>query len=328
MCFIGSCPEIVNVKPGTRGPKQDKPKSSGFHLVLSGFCFLPSVFNLLSSVETMPELPEVQTIVDDLNTAVLIGITIKGARVYWPRSIAEPSPESFRRRIANRKFTSIRRRGKYLVFDVDDGNTLLMHLRMSGRLNLVAAGVPKTKHEHVVLSFDGGIQLRFHDPRKFGRLHLVKDPERILDRLGIEPLAPEFTAKNLADRLSPRKRLLKPLLLDQTFIAGLGNIYVDEALWDARLHPCRIAAGLSAPEIRALHRAIPKVLRRGLKNLGTSLGTGKSNFYSVARHRGRNSDQLKVFRRTNLACPRCRTPIERILVGQRSTHICARCQRL
>jgi formamidopyrimidine-DNA glycosylase len=170
--------------------------------------------------------------------------------------------------------------------------------------------------------------LRFHDPRKFGRLHLVKDPERILDRLGAEPLASEFTAKSLAERLMPRKRLLKPLLLDQAFIAGIGNIYVDEALWEAKLHPRRIAASLSMPEIKALHRAIPKVLKRGLKNLGTSLGSGETNFYSVARHRGRNKEQLKVFRRTGLSCPRCRTPIERIIVGQRSTHICAKCQKV
>jgi formamidopyrimidine-DNA glycosylase len=121
---------------------------------------------------------------------------------------------------------------------------------------------------------------------------------------------------------------LKPQLLDQAFIAGLGNIYVDEALWEAGLHPRRIAATLTLPEIKALHRAIPRVLRRGLKNLGTSLGTGKANFYSVASRRGRNKDELKVFRRTAFPCPRCRTPIERIIVGQRSTHICPRCQKI
>ena len=275
----------------------------------------------------MPELPEVQTIVNDLNAAGLIGKTINGASVYWPRTIAELSPDLFCRRLKNRWFTAIRRRGKYLVFELSDGNTLLMHLRMSGRLNLVAADIPRTKHEHVVISFNKGSQLRFHDPRKFGRLHLVKDPERILSRLGVEPLVTEFSAKSLAERLKPRKRQLKPLLLDQTFIAGLGNIYVDEALWEAKLHPLRNSASLSMQEIKALHRAIPKVLKRGLKNLGTSLGTGQTNFYSVARHRGRNKDQLNVFRRTGLPCPRCRTLIERIIVGQRSTHICLKCQK-
>ncbi|MGD8261035.1 MAG: DNA-formamidopyrimidine glycosylase [Desulfobacterales bacterium] len=275
----------------------------------------------------MPELPEVQTIVNDLNLANLKGKTITSAKVFWPRTIAEPSPRLFCRRISGHYFSSIWRRGKYLVFDLTDDATLLMHLRMSGRLHLFSPDVPRNKHEHVVLSFEDGRQLRFHDPRKFGRLHLVKDPQRILDRLGLEPLDIGFTAKIFTDRLKQRKRRLKPLLLDQAFIAGLGNIYVDEALWDAKLHPNRVAAGLSMPEIKTLHRAIPRVLKRGLRNLGTSLGTGKTNFYSVARHQGRNKDQLKVFRRTGLPCPRCKTSIERIIVAQRSTHICSNCQK-
>ena len=226
----------------------------------------------------MPELPEVQTVVNDLNAANLIGITINAARVFWPRTIAEPSAKLFCRRIKGQKFTAIRRRGKYLVFEVSDGHTMLLHLRMSGRLHLDSADTPRNKHEHVILGFDDGRQLRFHDTRKFGRLHLLKDPNRILDRLGPEPLASGFTAKTLAERLKHRKRLLKPLLLDQTFIAGLGNIYVDEALWEAKLHPCRLAASLSTSEIKVLHRTIRRVLKRGLKNLGTTLGDRQRQF--------------------------------------------------
>ena len=276
----------------------------------------------------MPELPEVQTLVNDLNAADLIGIPVTGARVYWPRSIAVPSPETFCRKIKNRQFSAISRRGKYLVFGVTDEYTMLLHLRMSGRLHLVAADTPRIKHEHVVLSFADGRQLRFHDTRKFGRLSLLEDPAPILDRLGPEPLAPEFTVEVLSMILKGRRRLLKPLLLDQTIIAGLGNIYVDEALWESRLHPLRLASTLTKPEIRALRLAIPRVLKRGLKNLGTSLGTGKANFYSVARRRGRNKDQLRVFRRTDLPCPSCKTKIKRIIVGQRSTHICPKCQKI
>ncbi len=276
----------------------------------------------------MPELPEVQTIVNDLNAAELIGVPISGAKVFWARTIAEPSSELFCKRMKGRKLTAIRRRGKHLVFDTDNENTMLLHLRMSGRLHLVSADTPRIKHEHVIISFIDKRQLRFHDTRKFGRIHLINDPERILSRLGPEPLEKGFTVKVLADRLRRHKRLLKPLLLDQAFVAGLGNIYVDEALWDAKLHPNRIAASLSKNEIKALHRAIPRVLKRGLKNLGTSLGTAETNFYSVARHRGRNKDQLKVFRRTDLPCARCKTTIERIIVGQRSTHICGKCQRI
>jgi formamidopyrimidine-DNA glycosylase len=262
----------------------------------------------------MPELPEVQTVVDDLNAAKLIGIPIVSARVFWRRTIAEPSVRMFCRWLKDQNFKAIGRRGKYLVFEVADGHTMLLHLRMSGRLHLVSASLPRNEHEH--------------DTRKFGRLHLLKDPKKILDRLGPEPLAAGFTAKMLTKGLTYRKRLLKPLLLDQTFIAGLGNIYADEALWEAKLHPCRLAASLSTSEIKVLHRNIRRVLKRGLNNLGTTLGTGKGNFYSVANRRGRNKDVLKVFRRTDLPCPRCRSPIERIIVGQRSTHICSNCQKI
>ena len=276
----------------------------------------------------MPELPEVQTIVNDLNAAGLEGQTIDAARVFWARTIAEPSVRTFCSRIKGQTIAAIGRRGKFIVFGFQNGGHLLMHLRMSGRLHLVTPDQPRKKHEHVLLDLNSGRQLRFHDTRKFGRLYLTPDATHILGRLGLEPLAQGFTHKRLAAGLKPRKRLLKPLLLDQTFIAGLGNIYVDEALWESQVHPCRQAASLSATEIRALHRAIPRVLKRGLKNLGTSLGTGKTNFYSVAKHQGRNRDQLNVFRRTGQPCPRCRTEIERIIIGQRSTHICPRCQKI
>jgi formamidopyrimidine-DNA glycosylase len=276
----------------------------------------------------MPELPEVQTIISDLKAAGIEGAVITGARVYWSRTIAEPSMGAFCRRIKGQKISAIRRRGKFIVFDFISGDHLLMHLRMSGRLHWLAKKLPRKKHEHVILSFRGGKQLRFHDTRKFGRIYLTSDADTILDRLGPEPLAAGFTRQIFAGRLSPRQRLLKPLLLDQTFIAGLGNIYVDEALWESKIHPCRIAASLNQNEIQALHRAIRRVLKRGLNNLGTSLGTGKANFYSIARHQGRNRDELRVFRRTDRPCPRCRAKIQKIIVGQRSTHICPKCQVL
>jgi len=175
----------------------------------------------------MPELPEVQTIVNDLNAADLIGVPISGAEVFWARTIAEPSAALFCNRMKGRKFTDIGRRGKHLVFETDNDSTMLLHLRMSGRLHLVPADAPRIKHEHVIIKFEDKRQLRFHDTRKFGRIHLTNDPARILGRLGPEPLDKGFTVKVLADRLRRRKRRLKPLLLDQAFVAGLGNIYVD-----------------------------------------------------------------------------------------------------
>ena len=274
----------------------------------------------------MPELPEVQTLVNDLNAAGLVDTSFINARVYWPRTVAAPSVDEFQHHIGGKKITAIRRRGKFIVMDLSPNDHLLMHLRMSGRLHLVPEGTQRSRHEHVIFKLDNNAELRFHDTRKFGRVFLIPDPTAVLGHLGMEPLEPAFNAAALKAALTSRKRVLKPLLLDQTIIAGLGNIYVDEALWEAGIHPCRRSHTLSGAEIKALRYAIPRVLKRGLKNLGTTLGTGKANFYSIARHRGRNQDQLHVFRRTGSPCPRCRQPIERIIVGQRSTHVCTQCQ--
>jgi formamidopyrimidine-DNA glycosylase len=275
----------------------------------------------------MPELPEVQTIVNDLKASGLTGAAITGTRIFWPGSIDQPLPNVFCRQIKGLRLSAIRRRGKYIVFDLSGGYTLLIHLRMSGHLNLVTPDAERSKHEHVVFDFNDCRQLRLHDTRKFGRFYLLNEPGSVLNRLGPEPLEKTFTLELLFHRIKSYRRMLKPLLLDQTFIAGLGNIYADEALWEAKIHPCRLSSSLSDLDISALHRAIPKVLKRGVKNLGTTLGSGRANFYSVGRRQGRNRDQLKVFRRTGLSCPRCKTPIERIVVGQRSTHICRKCQK-
>jgi formamidopyrimidine-DNA glycosylase len=274
----------------------------------------------------MPELPEVETIARDLNAAGVVGKALTCARVYWDRTIAEPSVPDFCRLIEKKQIAAVGRRGKFLVIDFTGGGHLLMHLRMSGRLHLVPSGAERLPHEHVVFAFEDGNELRFHDTRKFGRVYLMADANRILGRLGPEPLDSMFTPRVLFEGMRQRSRLVKPLLMDQAFMAGLGNIYTDEALWEAQIHPRRLSDSLSQKEAAALHTAIRKVLRRGLKNLGTSLGTGKANFYSVGRRRGRNREELKVFRRSGEPCPRCEAPVQRIIVGQRSTHICPKCQ--
>ena len=276
----------------------------------------------------MPELPEVQTVVNDLIAAGLIGRTMTRVEVRYPRIIAEPAPVQFRRRMTGKTIIGIDRRGKYIVLDLSGPIHLLVHLRMTGHLYLVNTTSKRTKHDHVILHLDDGHKLKYHDPRKFGRFFLVNRTEKILGKLGPEPLLKNFTAKTLARLFSNRKRMLKPLLLDQTFIAGMGNIYVDEALWRANLHPCRNSATLNGPEIKQLHRAIRYVLRWGIKNNGTSLGGGETGFSSVTGRRGRNRNNLKIFRRVDLPCPRCRTPIHRLIVGQRSTFICEKCQPL
>lgn len=275
----------------------------------------------------MPELPEVQTIVNDLNLAGLPGGTITNAQVFWPRTIDTLLPKEFCRQIIGQRIATIWRRGKYIVIDFAEDLHLLIHLRMSGRVHFVSPDVEPSKHEHVVLDLDIGRQLRFHDTRKFGRMFLVDDVNTVVGKLGPEPLGTDFTTAWFLNHLHRKKRQLKPLLLDQTFLAGLGNIYVDEALWEAKLHPLRLSCSLTKSEILALHKSIRKVLQKGINNLGTTLGTGKANFYSVGRRTDNNSSELKVFRRTGQQCPRCETIVERIIVGQRSTHICPTCQK-
>ena len=274
----------------------------------------------------MPELPEVQTVVDSLLQAGIAGRRIIKAKVNWTKTIALRTPRSFCDRIKGLTVTSIRRRGKYIIFDFDAPLCLFIHLRMTGRLLVTANSKPLSKHVHVVLHLDDARCLHFQDTRKFGRMHLTKDTAGILDRLGPEPLSREFTAEWLRQAMQSSSRIIKPMLLDQTVIAGLGNIYVDEALWTAKIHPRRISSTLTSTEIKALHRAIRKVLRKGIKNNGTSLGLGTTNFVSAGQRQGRNQLQLNVFRQTHRPCPRCKDEIKRIIVGQRSTHICGTCQ--
>ncbi len=274
----------------------------------------------------MPELPEVQTVVDSLTHSGVVGCTITGAQVYWPKTIADLTPDQFHRLIKGCTIRRISRRGKYIRFDLSDGLTMLIHLRMTGRLNVTPPDQTRSKHEHVVLQIGPHRQLRFQDTRKFGRIVLTATPQTVLGKLGPEPLSRRFTGARFRDMLQAKKRQIKPLLLDQTFLAGLGNIYVDEALWKAGIHPQCLSHALPVEKSKALHRAIRRVLNQGLKNLGTSLGSGKGNFYAVGSRPGRNADKLNVFRRTGAPCPRCHSTIRRIIVGQRSSHICPVCQ--
>lgn len=274
----------------------------------------------------MPELPEVETITKDLIAAGLVGVQIKRAEVFWDRSIAVPDPAVFVDQIAGQTIAKIFRRGKFIVFGLASKESLLIHLRMSGRMLISPAEALRDKHQHVIISCQNGWDIRFHDPRKFGRVYLVDDADKILGNLGPEPLDNNFKWIHLKDILNSRKRMLKPLLLDQRMIAGLGNIYVDEALWEARIHPLTPSNLLSDRQIKRLYKSIRLVLGRGLRNRGTALGSGASNFTPVGPEKGKNQHKLKVFRKQGNPCSRCRKPIIRIIVGQRSTHICPSCQ--
>jgi formamidopyrimidine-DNA glycosylase len=269
----------------------------------------------------MPELPEVETTVRALRDP-LVGETISDVRVYWPRHVEIPDPDELRERIVGLQINKITRRGKYLIFDMTEDETLIVHLRMTGHLSVVERDTPPDPHTHTIFALASGRELRFRDTRKFGRVYLVKDPEEVVGKLGPEPLEPSFTPELLAQRLERRSMRMKSLLLDQTFVAGIGNIYADEALFYAGIHPERSAATLTDDEIIALHAAIQKVLRMGIRREGASI----DRYRKPDGTRGDMQNAVAVFRRTGEPCPRCGTPVERIVLGGRSTHFCPSCQ--
>jgi len=270
----------------------------------------------------MPELPEVETTARDL-ARVLPGRVLAGARVDWPRQVPGTDPAALDRDVCGRSVVEVARRGKYVVVRLSAG-WLLFHLKMSGSLQVVGPDAPPDPHVHVAFPLAGGGELRLRDPRKFGRAYLVDDPETVLGRLGPEPLDEGFSAEALRAGLARRRRRLKPLLVDQTFLAGLGNIYVDEALWAAGLHPLRRSDRLSAAEAGRLYDSIRRVLAAGILARGTSLSRG--GFRDLAGNYGEMQASLAVFRRTGQPCPRCGESIVHLVVGGRSTHICPACQ--
>jgi formamidopyrimidine-DNA glycosylase len=270
----------------------------------------------------MPELPEVETYARDLS-GVLPGRTFVGSRVDWARQLPRNTPGELHARIAGQTVSSVDRRGKYLVIRLT-ADWLLVHLKMSGRLRIVPADAPPDPHAHVVLSLDRRDELRFHDPRKFGRIYLLADPAVVLGRLGPEPLSDALTAEAFRARMRGRRGRLKPLLLDQTFLAGLGNIYVDESLWQARLHPLRGVDTLADADVDRLRDAIRVVLARAIAARGTTFSS--AGYRDLTGNMGEMQGTLAVFRRTGEPCPRCGAAVERVVVAARGTHVCPRCQ--
>lgn len=269
----------------------------------------------------MPELPEVETTVRALRQP-LVGRTVIGMRNDWPRHLATPPLSAFQARIVGKQFRSIDRRGKYLVFNLSDHETLLIHLKMSGYLEVVPGDDSANKHVHTIFELDNGYELRFEDTRKFGRVYLVQDPETVLGQLGPEPLSDKFTPTTFYSMLQGRKRIIKPLLLDQTFLAGVGNIYADEALYYAKIRPTRIANELSRSESDALHAGIQKALNLGISKKGATI----SNYRSPDGSSGEMQNEFIVYGRAGEPCERCGGIIERIVLGSRSTHFCPQCQ--
>jgi len=266
----------------------------------------------------MPELPEVETIARTLRPA-LISKTILSADLRWPRTLAAPSPVAFKKRLKGQRIESISRRAKFLDLQLSNSH-LLIHLRMSGDLLVVLGGYQPASHDRLIVQLSEDSSLIFSDPRKFGRVWLVDDPDEILRNLGLEPLSDAFSPYWLYSALNHRKRQLKPLLLDQTFLAGLGNIYTDEALHLAKLHPRLVSDLVTKEQAKGLWLAIREVLDEGIRRNGASI--------DWVYRGGDFQNHFRVYGRTGEPCPVCGITIEYITVGQRGTHFCPRCQVL
>jgi len=264
----------------------------------------------------MPELPEVETIARKLKPD-LICKTIQDVDLRWARTLATPSPKKFKEQIVGQKINEVTRRAKYFILHLSS-LTLLIHLRMSGDLFIKNSNTQPEKHDRLILKLSGRKLLVFNDTRKFGRVWLTANPEEVLGRLGPEPLGKDFTPEWLYTALHTKHRQLKPLLLDQTFLAGLGNIYTDESLHIAKLHPVAASDSVTMKQAEALHEAIRKVLKEGIRRNGASI--------DWVYRGGEFQNYFRVYDREGKPCPVCGTKIRRLVIGQRGTHICPKCQ--
>jgi formamidopyrimidine-DNA glycosylase len=273
----------------------------------------------------VPELPEVETIRRDL-LPLLRGRAFTHVWVSpeAPRLVQAPSSTDFARLLPGRRVEDISRRGKFLVFHLSGGLHLIVHLRMTGALLHRPAAAPPDRYVRAVFSLDDGSELRFSDLRKFGALWLVPDVSPVLGRLGPEPLDGSLTPSLLREVTARRRAPIKSVLLDQRALAGLGNIYADEALFAAGLHPQRPASSLSDAEVKRLHEAIGRVLRAALDDRGASF----SDYVDASGREGRHQFRVQVFRRTGQPCYVCGGDIARVKVAGRSSHFCPRCQPL
>ncbi len=269
----------------------------------------------------MPELPEVETIKNELSPHV-VGRSISGVTLFWEGMLRQPSPEEFHSRISGQEITGLKRRGKYLIFSLGSDDLLIIHLKMSGSLLIGEGSSEPPKYTRAVICLDDGTSIFFSDPRKFGMMRLVNDASSIFGRLGPEPLEAGFTSEVLAQCLSKRKAPLKAVLLEQSFVAGIGNMYADEALFLAKINPLRPSNSLSQGEIKRLHSAIRQVLRSAITNRGASI----MNYLRPGGEPGTAHFEFKVAHGRGKNCPDCGTPLKRIAVRNRGTYFCPRCQ--
>ncbi len=282
----------------------------------------------------MPELPEVETVARDLR-GLVIGAEITGATSLWHGTLRTHDPEAIGPALAGRLIESVGRRGKQLVLALSGGAVLTVHLKMTGQLFVVPRATPLDPYVRLVIAFADGRDLRFRDIRKFGKIGLYAvdpgtgEPVRelggsaVFAGTGPEPLDEAFTLRAFRARVRGRRGRLKSLLLDQAFVAGIGNIYADEALWAARLHPLRSASTLRPADERRLYVEFRRILAEAIVRRGSSIDD-----YTAPEGDGSMQDHLMAYQRAGQPCPRCSRPVRRIVVGSRATHFCSWCQRL
>lgn len=272
----------------------------------------------------MPELPEVENVKNGL-TKLIIGKKIMAVDILWNNIIKDPSVEVFRRELEGETFREIKRRGKFLLF-VLDNYTLISHLRMEGKFRLESSGQNRTKHTHVIFKLDNNEELRYLDVRKFGRMSLVAHSDLqmhpSLTHLGPEPVENNLLKSHLEHKFKKTSRPIKAVLLDQSIVAGIGNIYADEILFLSGIYPGRLAVDLSEEDIVILHQSILQIMAEAVNSGGTTIRT-YSNAYGLE---GSYQNKLKVYGKTGEACSRCGHTIEKTKIAQRGTHYCPSCQ--
>jgi formamidopyrimidine-DNA glycosylase len=269
----------------------------------------------------MPELPEVETIKNELAPWV-VGQSLLGVDIIDSKLVSPESPEEIRRRLVGQKVEGLERRGKYLIFHLSNGRSLIMHLRMTGSLLLSPKEVGR--YARAVVQLSNGQRLVFSDRRRLGMMWMVDDAGSVVGKLGPEPLDKRFTADILGQRLSRHHIPIKAALLDQHIVAGIGNMYADEALFASRVHPLRRANELSAQKVRTLHNSIREVLRAAIGSKGASV----DSYIRPGGELGTAHFDFKVAHRRGETCPVCGGAIERVVVQGRGTYFCPTCQRL
>ncbi len=271
----------------------------------------------------MPELPEVETVKNEILPHIT-GRTITGIDLEWEGIVKEPSPEEFCSGLKGQKILGISRHGKYMIVSLSSGEYLVIHLKMTGSLIVQKSTDEPPRFTRAIIHLDDGNSVFFRDPRKFGALRLVKDKDRIVSKLGPEPLEDDFTPGILAERLSKRKAPMKALLCEQSLIAGIGSMYADEALFASGVHPLRLPESLSKEEIEHLYGAIREILWAAIENKGASVNT----YFRPDGSKGTAHYEFKVAHRGGQPCLVCGTPVERIVVRGRGSYFCPKCQPL